>query len=85
MYRRIFRAVDQGISNSRDTDRPLSEEQMELETLSTTAVVTSSTVSVPTSFRPHLGSTPKFPVSSNFIIIFLKSILDMGPFRRSFK
>ncbi|GFX34870.1 hypothetical protein TNCV_2328101 [Trichonephila clavipes] len=73
------------ISNSRGTDRPLAEEQMELQGLQTTAVATPSTISVPTGFRPLPSSTPKSPVSLNFIIVFLKPILDMGPFRRSFK
>ncbi|GFU53869.1 hypothetical protein TNCV_4254741 [Trichonephila clavipes] len=62
MYRRIFHAVGRGISNSRETDRPLAEEQMELDALSTTTVATSLRVSVPIGFRPLQGSTPKSPV-----------------------
>ncbi|GFY35076.1 hypothetical protein TNCV_5044511 [Trichonephila clavipes] len=71
MHRRIFHTVDHGIFYSRDTDRPLEEEKMELDDLSTVAVETTSVASVPTGFRPLPGSTPKkFQVSSNFIIIF---------------
>ncbi|GFU56255.1 hypothetical protein TNCV_713091 [Trichonephila clavipes] len=57
---------------------------MELEVLSTTTVDTSSTVSVPTDFRPLPSSTHISPVSSNFMIIFFKVILDMGPFADPF-
>ena len=81
---RIFHTAKDEISNSHDTDRALDEEQLELETLSTTVVVTSSTVSFAIGFRPLPGST-KFPVSSNFIIIFFKPCFDMGLFNNPFK
>ncbi|GFX22938.1 hypothetical protein TNCV_2086461 [Trichonephila clavipes] len=46
---------------------------------------TSTPLSVPTGSRPLPDSTPKSPVTSNFMIIVFKSILDMGPFRRFFE
>ncbi|GFX05479.1 hypothetical protein TNCV_1008011 [Trichonephila clavipes] len=50
-----------------------------------TAVIERASCSIYFSARVASGSTPKSPVSSNFMIIFFKPILDMGPLRRAFK
>ncbi|GFW25518.1 hypothetical protein TNCV_3722461 [Trichonephila clavipes] len=51
----------------------------------TTAVATVSTVSVPAGLFHLTGSSSKFPVSSNFKILLLKPMIDMGPISKSIK